>query len=208
MSESSEPTVYIVDDDAAVRTSLQALLTSVNLRSEVFPSADAFVAALGRIHGGCLLLDVRMPGMSGLELQRLLQQLEVRLPVILITGHGDVPMAVRAMKAGASDFIQKPFNPQELLDRVNACLALDAQAQEAERPREEALRQVGKLTKRELEVMDLVVTGKPSKTIALQLGISEKTVDVHRFHIMRKTGTRTLAELIQLALLAGRSDQT
>jgi FixJ family two-component response regulator len=205
MTFSDEPAVFIVDDDAAVRESLRALLGSVDVRAHAFASAEEFLAVVDQVRRGCLLIDVRMPGMSGLELQRTLQERGIDLPVILITGHGDVPMAVRAMKAGAVDFIEKPFNEQELLERVQGCLKADAELQQVRAAREDAFDRIGQLTQRELEVMELLVVGKPSKLIASALGISEKTVDVHRFNVMRKTGMRSVAELVQLWALVRRS---
>jgi FixJ family two-component response regulator len=147
---------------------------------------------------GCLLLDVRMPGMSGLELQRFLQDQGVALQVIIITGHGDVPMAVRALKAGASDFVEKPFNEQDLLDRVQTCLREDHQLWSTRQALDEASARFEALTPRERAVMELIAAGNHSKKIAAQLDIQDRTVDVHRFNIMRKVGVRTLAELLHL----------
>jgi FixJ family two-component response regulator len=199
--------VFIVDDDASVRRSLQALLGEVGIPAADFPSAEAFLEVVRDDTRGCLLLDVRMPGMSGLQLQEILHERGVNLVVVLLTGHADVPMAVRAMKAGAADFIEKPFNPQQLVERIHTCLEADTQAfAEAQRRREaEAL--LRQLTSREREVLDLLVSGKPSKVIASALGISEKTVDVHRSNVMRKTGTRSVAELVQLWLLTRPASQ-
>jgi len=198
------PMVYIVDDDAAVRESLSALLSSVDLRAQVYGSAEEFLAVADEVKRGCLLIDVRMPGMSGLELQRTLRERGFDLPVVVVTGHGDVPMAVRAMKAGAVDFIEKPFNEQELLERIQGCLKADAELQQVRQARDDAVGRIGQLTQREVEVMELLVAGKPSKLIASALGISEKTVDVHRFNVMRKTSTRSVAELVQLWALVRR----
>ena len=193
-----EPTVYIVDDDDAVREALGALLGSVFLSYESYASAEAFLAVANRQMRGCLLLDVRMPGMSGLELQRKLQDQDVGLQVIIITGHGDVPMAVRALKAGASDFIEKPFNEQDLLDRIQTCLHDDHYLSHTRQALDEAAARFATLTPREQAVMELIAAGNHSKKIAAQLDIQDRTVDVHRFNIMHKVGVRTLAELLRL----------
>ncbi|MBI5330993.1 MAG: response regulator transcription factor [Betaproteobacteria bacterium] len=197
MTKPCPPTVYIVDDDAAVRDALGALLGTVHLCSLVFASAEAFLAVANREMRGCLLLDVRMPGMSGLELQRKLQDLGITLPVAIITGHGDVPMAVRALKAGASDFIEKPFNEQDLLDRIQTYLKTDQDAWHARQAHIEAAARFARLTPREMAVMELIAAGGHTKRIAAQLDIQARTVDVHRFNIMHKAGVRTLAELLQ-----------
>lgn len=193
-----EPTVYIVDDDDAVREALGALIGSVCLRYESFASAEAFLAVANRQMRGCLLLDVRMPGMSGLELQRKLQDLGVGLQVIIITGHGDVPMAVRALKTGATDFIEKPFNEQDLLDRIQTCLQDDHHSWRTRQALDEAAARFRTLTPREKAVMELIAAGNHTKKIAAHLDIQDRTVDVHRFNIMRKAGVRTLAELLRL----------
>ncbi len=200
MSNDYQPRIYVVDDDAAVRSALCALLGSVNLDAVAFDSAEAFLRAANPDLMGCLLLDVRMPGMSGLELQRVLRERGIELPVIIITGHGDVPMAVRAMKAGAAEFIEKPFNDQLLLDAIHSSLATDAEAWQRRGEMKAVAERLNRLTQREYEVLDFLVMGLPSKRIASKLGISERTVDVHRFNIMRKTGVRTMAELIQLCM--------
>jgi two-component system, LuxR family, response regulator FixJ len=200
--KSHVPTVYVVDDDDAVREALGALLESVGLKHRSFASSEDFLAVADRNMRGCLLLDVRMPGMSGLELQRTLQDQGVVLPVIVITGHGDVPMAVRAMKSGASDFIEKPFNEQYLLDRIHASLNQDQALSHSRQDQDEALARFGALTPREKMVMDLIAAGNHTKKIAGQLDIQGRTVDVHRFNIMRKVGVRTLAELLRLWTVA------
>lgn len=200
MSNDYQPRIYVVDDDAAVRAALCALLGSVNLDAVAFESAEAFLREADPDMAGCLLLDVRMPDMSGLELQRVLKERGIGLPVIIITGHGDVPMAVRAMKAGAAEFIEKPFNDQVLLDAIHSSLATDAEAWQRRGEMKAVAERLNRLTQREYEVLDFLVMGLPSKRIAAKLGISERTVDVHRFNIMRKTGVRTMAELIQLCV--------
>lgn len=202
MTPLSMPTVYVVDDDDAVRDALGALLGSVRLPCRAFASAEAFLAEVHRTMRGCLLLDVRMPGMSGLDLQRLLQEQGIVLPVVIITGHGDVPMAVRALKAGASDFIEKPFNEQELLDRIQKYLKDERESWQARQAREDAAARFAHLTPREMMVMEMIAAGGHTKRIAAQLGIQGRTVDVHRFNIMRKAGVRTLAELLQYWALA------
>jgi len=191
------PTVYVVDDDDAVRGALGALLGSVRLPCEAFATAEDFLAVADRDMRGCLLLDVRMPGMSGLELQCKLLEMGIELPVIIITGHGDVPMAVRALKAGAADFIEKPFNEQDLLDRIHKYLKDDQTYWHARQARDDAVARFARLTPRELAVMELIAAGGHTKRIAAQLEIQGRTVDVHRFNIMRKVGVRTLAELLQ-----------
>jgi FixJ family two-component response regulator len=202
MTDLREPVVYVVDDDNAVRAALCALLTSVHLRADAYESAEAFLKAVHPDMHGCLILDVRMPGMGGLELQRVLTERGVTLPVIMITGHGDVPLAVRAMKAGAVDFIEKPFHEQELLDRIQASLAADVETRRRVGERRGAAQRLGQLTRREAEVLELLAQGRSTKGVASTLGISERTVDVHRFNIMRKTGARNLLELARLKGLA------
>ncbi|OYY94918.1 MAG: hypothetical protein B7Y41_05000 [Hydrogenophilales bacterium 28-61-23] len=207
-SSARVPIVYVVDDDDAVRGALDALLGSVRLRCEAFASAEDFLAVVDRTMRGCILLDVRMPGMSGLELQRKLQEQGIVLPVVIVTGHGDVPMAVRALKAGASDFIEKPFNEQDLLDRIQKYLKDDQDYWQAQQAREDAAARFSLLTPRELAVMELIAAGGHSKRIAAQLGIQGRTVDVHRFNIMRKVGVRTLAELLQFWSSAQQTPQS
>jgi FixJ family two-component response regulator len=202
-----QPTIYVVDDDDAVRDALGALLGSVRLRCETFATAEDFLAVADQEMRGCLLLDVRMPGMSGLELQRKLQELSIALPVVIITGHGDVPMAVRALKAGASDFIEKPFNEQDLLDRIQKYLKDDQDHWLVRETRDAAAARFAQLTPRELAVMELIAAGGHTKRIAAQLDIQGRTVDVHRFNIMRKVGVRTLAELLQCWSIAQQPPQ-
>jgi FixJ family two-component response regulator len=196
------PTVYIVDDDDAVREALGALLGSVCQRYQSFASAETFLAVANQQMRGCLLLDVRMPGVGGLELQRILQEQGITLQIVIITGHGDVPMAVRALKAGASDFIEKPFNEQDLLDRIQACLKNDDHLWHTRQAQDEAIARFDTLTPREKEVMELIAAGNHTKKIAAQLDIQDRTVDVHRFNIMRKVEVRTLAELLRLWSIA------
>ncbi len=191
-------TIFVVDDDEAVRQSLALLIRSMGLEAEVFESAAAFLAAYDAPRSGCLLLDIRMPGMSGLELQEELQRRAIDLPVIFITGHGDVAMAVRAMKSGAVDFIEKPFNDQQLLDRINQSLELDRQARNARAERSSLAARIELLSPREREVMGRIVAGQANKVIAIELGLSERTVEIHRAKVMTKTGARSLAELVTM----------
>jgi len=192
--------VFIVDDDDAMRDSLSWLLEGEGLRLECFASAEAFLAARDDTQSGVLILDVRMPGMSGLELHEDLSLRGNHLPVIFITGHGDVPMAVSAIQRGACDFVQKPFSDADLLARIKRALSLDSQ-QAAQRQRDEALlAHARQLSPRELEVMQLVVEGKLNKQIADTLSISMKTVEAHRARVMEKMGARTLVELVRVSL--------
>jgi len=194
-----EALVHVVDDEPAIRESLAMLLRSVGLQSRAYDSAQAFLESWRPGGAACLVCDVRMPGMSGLELQEALKARNAQLPVVLITGHGDVAMAVRAMKAGASDFIEKPFNDQVLLDAVNRALARARDGQGAGRAEAEA--RVGSLTPREREVMLLVAEGRPNKLVATRLGLSTRTVEVHRAKVMEKLQARSLAELVRMAIL-------
>ncbi len=201
MNESrSQPTIFVVDDDEAMRDSIHWLLESVNLKTKMFSSAGDFVASCDPDEEGCLLLDVRMPGMSGMELLETLRYSGITLPVIIITGHGDVPMAVRALKHGAFDFVQKPFNAQELLDRVNAALELDRKNRMRSSEIERRRAYFAALTERETEVVELLVAGDSSKVIAQKLKISPKTVDIHRANIMRKLNVGSVVEIAQLRL--------
>ena len=191
-------TVYIVDDDPAIRIAMQALLESVNLKHEIFASADEFLRHEEQHRSGCLVLDIRMPGLGGLELQDELIARGSSLPIIFITGHGDVPMAVEAMQKGAVDFIQKPFRDQELLDRINEALLTDQQQREIRQRQDEVVHRLERLTKREREVFDLVVTGKPNKVIAFDLDVSQRTVEIHRARVMEKMEARSLADLVRM----------
>ena len=193
-----EPLVHVVDDEAAIRDSLAMLLRSVGLQSRAYAGAQAFLDSWRPGGAECLVCDVRMPGMSGLELQEALKARNAQLPVVLITGHGDVAMAVRAMKAGASDFIEKPFNDQVLLDAVNRALARARNGHGAGRAEIEA--RVESLTPREREVMLLVAEGRPNKVVATRLGLSTRTVEVHRAKLMEKMQARSLAELVRMAI--------
>lgn len=198
-----EHTVFIVDDDQAVRDSLALLMNSVGLDAELYPSAQLFLDTYDPNRPGCLIADVRMPGMSGLELQQRLVERGIDIPLIIITGHGDVPMAVRAMKAGVVDFIEKPFDDQVLLDRVHSSIKKDAQAREEKNKHATLLARLNALSSREREVMELIVSGKVGKEIAWELGISPKTVDVHRAHLLEKLQVNSIAELVRLAITIG-----
>src|SRR5262249_26601663 len=198
-----EPIVFVVDDDRAMRDSLRWLLDSVGLPVRTYATAAEFLADHDPAQPGCLVLDVRMPGMSGLDLQAELSRRGVELPTIVTTGHAEVPMAVRAVKAGAIDFIEKPFSDQLLLDRVRQALELDRDAREVRTRREDARQRLAALTPREREVLHLVVAGKANKEIAFELRLSTKTIEVHRAHVMSKMHVDSLAELIRVALLAG-----
>lgn len=196
----TDVTVYIVDDDEAVRHSLYLLLQSVGLMARCCESARAFLEAYDASAPGCMLLDIRMPEMSGLELQRVLNDRLIHIPVIIITGHGDVPLAVRAMKAGAMDVLEKPFNDQALLDAINKAVTKSSETFQGQKIRARFQERAQHLSPREREIMDLLILGKGSKEIASQLGISRKTVDVHRIHIMEKMQVRSVVELARLTL--------
>ena len=192
--------VFIVDDDEAMRDSLAWLLESNGLRVRSFESGEAFLDAWRADMAGCLVLDVRMPGISGLELHERLQALNSPLPIIFVTGHGDVPMAVSALKKGAADFIEKPFNDKEILRLIEQCLATDREQQSRRRRYAEISGRLAALTPREREVMDLMAAGRLNKQIADDLGISIKTVEVHRSRVMDKMEVRSVAELVQLVM--------
>ncbi|MDX1403138.1 MAG: response regulator FixJ [Woeseiaceae bacterium] len=193
-------TVYVVDDDQAIRRAMELLMRSVGLDYEIFHTADDFLENHSNQRAGCLVLDIRMPGLGGLELQEKLNEMGSTLPIIFITGHGDVPMAVEAMQKGAVDFIQKPFRDQELLDRIGVALKADEERRSARNRQAEVAARLDKLTKREREVMDLVVTGKPNKVIAYELGVSQRTVEIHRARVMEKMQAKSLADLVRMHL--------
>jgi FixJ family two-component response regulator len=195
-----EQTVFIVDDDYAVLKGLKLLVKSVGMNAETFDSARDFLDGYDPACSGCLVLDVRMPGMSGLELQKSLKGRGIGLPVIIITGHGDAPTAVEAMKAGAFDFIEKPFSEQILLGKIQKALAQDAQTRRAEARLDQVRAKFERLTKKENIVMEFVVAGKSSKKIASELDISHKTVEAHRSNIMEKLGVKSAVQLTRLAM--------
>jgi two-component system response regulator FixJ len=191
-------TIYVVDDDEGMRRALNMLLSTIGYKTVVFAAPSEFLAQFDPNTSGCLVLDIRMPGMSGLELQQRLNRMGSMLPVIFITGHGDVPMAVQAMKEGAFEFIQKPFRDQDLLDRINHALQQDAENRLTVARRAEISRRLETLTPRERQVMDLVVEGAPNKVIAIDLGLSERTVEIHRAKVMEKMGARSVAHLVKM----------
>lgn len=195
-----QPTVFVVDDDAGVRQSLRWLLESVEIRVETFDSAEAFLTAYDPRRPGCLILDVRMPGLSGLSLQQRLLELDAHLPIIIVTGHADVAMAVRAMKAGAFHLLEKPVNDQVLLDHVQDAIAKDLDCLHERSQLAELRARFAALSPREIQVMDLVVAGLANKQIARRLNISPKTVEIHRSRIMRKMDAASIAELVQMSL--------
>jgi two-component system, LuxR family, response regulator FixJ len=199
----TERVVHVIDDDADVRQSLAFLLSAAGLAVRVHESALAFLENLPEVREGCVVTDIRMPGMDGLELQRRLAQNKVRLPVIVMTGHGDVALAVEAMKAGAVDFIEKPFDDEVLLSAIRA--ALNRQARDSERDARAAAVQerIDRLSEREREVLDRLVAGKANKVIAYELGISPRTVEVYRANVMTKMQADSLSELVRMALMDG-----
>ena len=195
-----EPKVYIVDDDEAVRESLALLLDSMDQNCQSFNSAVDFLNAYSGGMTGCLVLDIRMPGMNGLELQKQLNAGGSILPIIFVTGHGDVPMAVEAMQHGAVDFIQKPYREQDLLDKINMAIALDESNREVLGHRHKIIEKLSTLTPREKEVMEMMVNGKANKVIAIDLGISQCTVEIHRARVMEKMATNSLAHLVKMVV--------
>ncbi len=201
MSAEAQPTVFVVDDDEDVRNALRWLIESVDLTVATYPSAEAFLDHYTPSQSGCLVLDVRMPGMGGLGLLEHMRVEGIELPTIILTGHGDVPIAVRAMKSGALDFIEKPFTDQDLLDQIQHALKEDAKRRSQQFERAQVLSRAEMLTPREREVLRRVVQGQANKVISAELGISERTVETHRKKIMDKMQARSLAELIQMTLL-------
>jgi two-component system response regulator FixJ len=196
----SAPTVFVVDDDEAVRESLRFLLKSVGLATKTLGSAAEFLAGYDVNQPGCLVLDVRMPAMSGLELQEQLNIRGAMIPVIFISGHGDIPMAVEAMQHGAFDFLQKPFRDQDLIDRLQKALAKDAENRAELTQRDQIRSQFDTLTPREHEVLVLMVRGLPNKIMAAELGVSQRTVEIHRARVMEKTEAGSLAHLVRMFL--------
>lgn len=194
--DSEKPTVFIVDDDQAVRDSLSMLVETVDLRPETFEDAQQFLDGYEQGRAGCLVVDVRMPGMNGLELQSRLASEGISIPVVIITGHGDVFMAVQALKAGAVDFIEKPFRDQDFLNSIQRAIAIDEKMRKEQSERDKVEAKLSQLTPREREVMELLVKGKSNKEVASDLEISRKTVDFHRVRILEKMGVDSLVELV------------
>ena len=197
-----EQTVYIVDDDADVREGFGLLMETVGQPYKAYASAVAFLEDFHDSMRGCLVLDIRMPRMSGIDLQQKLIEQGSLLPIIFITGHGDIPLAVEAMRRGALDFIRKPFREQNLLDRINEALDIENGKRQTKIDRQQVLERFTGLSERELEVLELVAEVKMNKVVAQDLGISERTVEVHRSHIMHKLGVQTLAQLVRLKIEA------
>lgn len=194
----NKPTIFIIDDDEGIRDGLTMLLESIGQACCSFDSATSFLKAYNDNMSGCIVLDIRMPKMSGLELQRKLNELKCLLPMIFITGHGDIPMAVEAMRLGALDFVRKPFNEQDLIDRINEALEFDEKRNDEVISELNLKNKFESLSKRELDVLERVTSGVMNKVIAAELGISERTVEVHRSHVMDKLGVKTLAELVRV----------
>jgi len=192
--------VFIVDDDEAVRDAIGMLLETVDIPYIAYPDALSFLEQADLKNVNCLVLDIRMPGMSGLELQEKLAAMKIELPIVFITGHGDIPMAVEAMRRGAVDFLRKPFRDQELLDRIQEALSRDAQHRDQAADSDHLKSRIADLTPRELEVFQRVAKGQANKVIAIELGISERTVEIHRSNVMQKTASRSLADLVRLLI--------
>lgn len=200
---SLENLVHVIDDDDAMRDSLAFLLQSAKVSARTYESASAFLDRLKEISGGCVITDVRMPGMSGIELLKHLRELNVTLPVIVITGHGDVPLAVEAMKSGAADFIEKPFDDEVLLASVRSALKNQAADQERDSARTAIAARLALLSNRERDVLQGLVAGQPNKIIAYELGISPRTVEIYRANVMTKMEAASLSDLVRMALIGG-----
>ena len=196
----NDAVVMVVDDDAGVRNAMRSLLKSVGLNSSLFASAQEFLAAYQPSQLGCLVLDIRMPGMSGMELQQQLNMRGAVIPVIFMTGHGDIPMAVEAMQHGAFDFLQKPFRDQDLLDRIQRAIVRDAELRKSLGEHERIKAHLESLTPREREVLDLMTQGKQNKVIGQDLGVSPRTVEIHRARVMEKMNASSVAELVRMML--------
>jgi two-component system, LuxR family, response regulator FixJ len=197
--------VHVIDDDDALRDSIQMFLANEGLEVRTYPSADEFLAALDTAPAGCVVTDVRMPGMSGMDLLAEIARLGVALPVIVVTGHADVPLAVRAMKKGAVDLLEKPFQGEDLIDAVRRALEVGRDSRRNALTAQEAQTRLATLTARETEVLDRLVRGQPNKVIAYEMGISPRTVEVHRANVMKKTQAGSLSELVRMFLNIERS---
>jgi len=202
----TDPKVYVVEDDPGVCECLRHLLGSVDIPVETYARAEQFLETQNGGRAGCVVADVCLPGMSGFDLQRALARRNIRLPIIMITGYGDVPAAVRAMKAGAIDFLEKPFSGQRLLDSIAYALKVDGQVRSAAAQREQLSERFARLTPRERQVMELVVAGRTNRSIAGEFGVSEKTVEIHRGQVMSKMQAGNLAELVRIAALLERGE--
>ncbi len=194
----SDATVYVVDDDEAIRHSLKLLIGAVGLKVRVFPDAASFLDTFDPALRGCIVADLSMPGMNGLDMQERLNALNCSMPIIFLSGHGDVPAAVRALQKGAVDFLEKPFNPKLLLERIEQAIETDSELSAAAQKSAEIEARISQLTAREREIMSLVADGKSSKVIALDLGISERTVELHRSRMMKKMAARSVADLVRM----------
>lgn len=194
--------VHIVDDDEAVRDSLRLVLESVDQACVCYESAQAFLDAYNAEMAGCIVLDIRMPQMTGIELQGRLAERNCDLPIIFVTGHGDVPMAVEAMQKGAADFVQKPYREQDLIDKINTALNTHRELREKNQDIAKIRANIASLTSREREVLDMMVNGNANKVIAIDLGISQRTVEIHRARVMEKMQTHSLAQLVRMAIAA------
>lgn len=201
-----DETVHIIDDDPAVRDSLAFLLQSVRIPTRVYDSASAFLAALAPGKGGCIITDIRMPDLSGIDLLRRVKELKVRMPVIVITGHGDVPLAVEAMKLGAFDFLEKPFGDDAILAAVRQAMNRSRQDEKASADRADLDKRIASLSSRERDVLNGLIAGHSNKVIASDLSISPRTVEIYRANVMTKMQAESLSELIRISVVAGLTD--